>query len=227
MLRIAIASGTSDIVATPHANSEFRYNRAAAEDSRSRLQDAIGASIRIHLGCDFHLQFDLVEDALASPETFSVNGGKYVLIELPESIPPKTVSEVCKRLAGRGLHPILTHPERYPAVRARDQQVEEWVREGILMQVTAGSLLGRFGGNARRAAEAWLNAGLVHFLASDAHDSEDRTPDLATAYSYVCDRWDEATALQLLVSNPRAVLNGASVRRVEASTRRHWFSFGR
>ncbi len=48
----------------------------------------------------------------------------------------------------------------------------------MLSSITAGSLVGRFGDTARRAALRLLREGLVHNVASDAHDIRRRGPDL-------------------------------------------------
>ncbi len=226
MLDIAVESGTSDIVATPHANPMFSYSRERAEILRQELQAAAPRSIRIHLGCDFHLDYDLVNDALQHPSRYSINGLNYLLIELPESIAPKTVADVIDRLCGVGLRPILTHPERYSALRGKRDEIARWMDSGMLVQVTGASLLGRFGSKARKMAESMMDDGQVHFLASDAHDPVSRTPDLRGAWECVSERWGEPTAIKLLETNPRATLTGADVQPVEKSARRRrWFSF--
>jgi protein-tyrosine phosphatase len=217
MLDIACAGGTSDIVATPHANAQYEYRRNEHQQLLATLQQAAGSRIRIHLGCDLHLDYELVELAIADPASYSIAGAGYVLIEPPESFPAKTFSEVCKRMLDAGLRPILTHPERYATLQRRERQIESWIGEGILMQVTAGSLLGQFGGAARQTAERMIAGGLAHFCASDAHDTRGRSPDLSEACRLVEDRWGETAA---------ALLTGGPVKTVTVRARR-WFSFAR
>lgn len=227
MLEAAVAGGTTDIVATPHANLEFAYRRADAENLRNRLQEAVGRRIRIHLGCDLHLAIESVERAIADPSRYSLGGNGYLLVEPPEFLPAKTVSEVCKRLHAAGLRPILTHPERYASLQSRPRQIELWVEEGIRMQVTGGSLLGVFGSAARKTAERMIANGWAHFLASDAHNTGGRSPDLSAVYRLVEDRWGQTAAIQLLERNPRAVLEGDSVKSVVIQARTGWLSFVR
>ena len=47
------------------------------------------------------------------------------------------------------------------------------------MQITAGSLAGAFGRNPLYWAERMLEEGRVHILATDAHDTKRRPPNLS------------------------------------------------
>jgi protein-tyrosine phosphatase len=227
MIRAAWEGGTTDIVATPHANAEYAFDRARAGALRQRLEEAAENQLRIHLGCDLHLGYEWVERALANPAEFSIDGNGYMLVEPPESLPAKTVTLVCARLRAAGLRPILTHPERYAFLQGRERHIEAWVEDGILMQITGGSLLGHFGSAARKTAERLIARGHVHFLASDAHDPIRRSPDLSEVYRLVEDRWGSAAAIQLLDRNPRAALAGEPVEKVAVPSRVPWLSFVR
>jgi protein-tyrosine phosphatase len=93
------------------------------------------------------------------------------------------------------------------------------------VQVTAQSFLDRFGKRARHAADELMERRLVHFVASDAHDTEDRTPLLGEAFAYVVDRYGEAKAQALFSDHPRATLTGdyLEVEEPEAVKKKRWF----
>jgi protein-tyrosine phosphatase len=74
--------------------------------------------------------------------------------------------------------------------------------------VTAQSLLGRFGRAAQEKAEQWLDAGAVHFLASDAHNVTSRPLKLKEAFDLVANSRGHDVARALLVDNPLAAFEG-------------------
>jgi len=230
MLKTAARTGTTDLVATPHANLEFKFDSGLVDQKITELQEAAGPAVRLHRGCDFHLYFDNVQDALANPARYTINGKSYLLVEFSDLLIAKTTAEVFSRLVGAGMVPIITHPERNFLLHSRLDQVKEWIDLGCLVQVTGQSLLGRFGPQAREVARQLMARGMVHFVASDAHDDEDRTTRLDEAYAWVAGRFGEPLAEALFVLNPRAVLEGAPLPaqpEPEPAAPRRWFQFWR
>ncbi len=223
MARMAAAAGTTDIVATPHANNRYVYDDAVVDAKLAELQQAVGGAIRIHRGCDFHLTPENIRDALAVPARFSIAGRGYLLVEFADHSVPETARDIFRKMLGVGLRPVVTHPERNPLLRDRLELVELWVDQGCFVQVTALSVLGRFGKSAKEAADRLLNSSLVHFLASDAHDCKHRTPALDEAWNHVAKEFGERAARSLLQTNPAAALAGGPVERVRVNARRKWF----
>jgi protein-tyrosine phosphatase len=227
MIRIAAETGTTDLVASPHANLEFQFDPERVEQRLAELEKA-GGGVRLHRGCDFHLYFDNIHDALAHPTKYTINHKGYLLVEFPDLLIAKSTPEVFSQLLQSGMTPIITHPERNFLLHKRMPELESWIDSGCLVQVTAQSLLGRFGAEARGVAQQLMKRGLVHFIASDAHDEEDRTPRLDLAYKLVADRYGQERAELLFVTNPRAVIEGQPLPEQpppEADTRRKWFQF--
>ncbi|MGA2268615.1 MAG: CpsB/CapC family capsule biosynthesis tyrosine phosphatase [Bryobacteraceae bacterium] len=226
MLRMAAAAGTTDIVASPHANQEFAFDPATVEHKIAELQEAAGNTPRIHFGCDLQLTTENIEDALRWPGKYSINHRGYLLVEFSDFLIPRTSGEIFARMIAAGLRPIVTHPERNPLLREKVTELEAWVRQGCLVQVTAQSLLGRFGKSAKAAGDHLIARGLVHLLASDAHDLKLRPPVLDEAHRYAQRTFGAEAARWLLLENPRAVLAGASgVTAAMPVRRKKWFSF--
>jgi len=228
MLRIAVDAGTTDIVATPHASPEFPFQPEVVEARIAELVAAADSSARIHPGCDLHLSYDNIQDALACPTKYTVNHKCYLLVEFSDLLIFKTTEEIFDRLLAAGMVPIVTHPERNPLLHQRPERLQAWVEQGCLLQLTAHSLLGRFGEQAREFADLLLRRGLVHFVASDAHDAATRSPDLTGAYRHVARKYGESRAQQLFVANPARVLRGEPLgKEAPASTteRRRWYRF--
>ena len=208
MLRLAVESGTTDIVASPHANHEFKFEPEVVAGKIEELRQAVNGAIRIHSGCDFHLSFDNIQDSLQNPSKYAINHKNYVLVEFSDLLIPKTTDEVFYQMRAAGMIPIITHPERNMLLQKRPDKLEVWVESGCLLQVTAQSFLGRFGKQAKQFADRLLYKGLVHIVASDAHDAKYRPPSLKQAYEYVFKACGEKRAGMLFIKNPRAVLTG-------------------
>jgi protein-tyrosine phosphatase len=224
MLRLAVAGGTTEIVATPHANYRYRYEEALVDQRIRELTLATAGRPVIHRGCDFHLSFDNIQDAVAQPGRYTIAGGAYLLVEFPDTS-VRGFGQALETLMGRGLSLIITHPERHPELQKLNAGFLEWVRLGCLVQVTGQSLLGRFGKQAEASAWEMIGRGLAHFVASDAHGVRDRNPRLDEAFAAVARRAGQETAEALFLRNPAAVLAGKPipVAAPAAPKRRPWY----
>ena len=222
MLHVAAESGTTDIVATPHANTEFRYDAQLIQARFAEVRAAAGGLIRVHLGCDFHISYENVQDALLHPDRYTVNNLCYLMVELPELVMPDAARNVLARLRGAGMIPVITHPERNVAVQGRMEVLRQWVKDGCLLQITGQSLVGRFGAEAERSANGLLREGLAHFIASDGHDCEDRPPRMDEAHGYVRRVYGADRADLLCRINPGKVIAGEPLDEVAD---RKWYRF--
>jgi len=228
MLRMASAAGTTDIVATPHANSEFAFTPAIVEAKIAELQEAVGEIPRIHYGCDFHLNPENIDDALRFPAKYSINHRGFLLVEFADAFIPKSTADIFGRMLSAGLCPIVTHPERNALLQQRLPNLEAWVEIGCYLQVTAQSVLGEFGRRAKEFSHTLLSRQLVHFVASDAHDVKHRTTVLQPAWDFVQTHFGEDTAQLLFEDNPRRAIEGEPLPvQCIAPQKRKWFSWGR
>jgi len=208
MAKLAAEAGTTDLVASPHSDLQFPFDPLVTESRIAELTEACGGVVRLHYGCDFHLHYENVQRALAEPSLYAVNHKRYVLVELSELLIVKTTDEILERMRSAGMIPIITHPERNSVLQHRLEKLESWVSDGCCLQVTAQSLLGRFGRKASVFSAGLLERGLAHFVASDGHDCRNRPPRLDEAFGWVRDRYGPRAAERLFVSNPAAVLAG-------------------
>jgi protein-tyrosine phosphatase len=227
MLRIAAEAGTTDIVATPHSNGEFEYQPALIAERISALTEKTQGKPIIHRGCDLHLSFDNVSEALENPAKYSINGRRYILVECSDLHIAGSMTKVLDRLLGADLVPIVTHPERNPILRKETSRLDDWVNLGCLVQVTALSVLGGFGKSAAATAHQLLSKGMVHVIASDAHDPVHRHPRLDEAYAAVAAQYGNDIAELLFTENPGAIIRGQFVPsdRIPPPERRKWWQF--
>jgi len=230
MMRMAADSGTVGMVASPHANLQFKYDAALVADRIADLTAATGGVPKLYRGCDFHLSLDNIQDALRAPFKYTINQGPYLLVEFADIFIPPTTDEVFRQFLDCGIIPVLTHPERNPILQDHLARVAHWVEMGCLAQVTAQSLTDRFGKAAQRAAWQLLRDNLVHVIASDAHDTVHRPPRLDSARDMLTREFGPQSAALLLVRNPEALVAAMPAFLPEAQHRRpekRWYEFWR
>jgi protein-tyrosine phosphatase len=230
MLRMAAEHGTTDLVATPHANPTYRFNPERIAQQIEELSAALEGIIRLHSGCDFHLSYENIQDAIRYPEKYTIAHQCYLLVEFSDLLIFRNTSEIFDRLREAGMIPVITHPERNNLLRQRLEGLAAWVEAGALVQVTAQSVTGDFGRQAKDFCEVLLDRGLVHFVASDGHDCEHRPPRMDRAHAWLAEHRGEAVAEALCVSNPRAVLTGQPLQGFTTevvTTSRKWYHFWR
>jgi protein-tyrosine phosphatase len=211
MARAAAADGISHIVCSPHANGRYAYELKVIAEKISELQrllDGETIAVKLGRGCDFHMSYENIEEAKLDPAKFSINGLGYILVELPDYGISPGLNEVFYQMQLAGLTPILTHPERNPTLQADRPRMMDWLRGGVLVQVTAGSVVGRMGKHAQRMAHELLANRWVHFLATDAHNTTSRPPKMQEAFEVVAQRYGREYAHLLCVSNPLAAFMG-------------------
>jgi protein-tyrosine phosphatase len=189
MAAMALADGITHVVCTPHANERFPFRPELNRARLNALEEALLAKgigpLVLGLGCDFHLMYENVEDALHAPTRYTINGRNYLLVEFPEySISPNT-SETLYDLRLSGMTPIITHPERNPILLKQPERMAEWLSTGALIE------------------RNW-----VHFIATDAHNLASRPPQMRTAYNTIAAKYGEETAQRLCVDNPRCAFEG-------------------
>jgi len=205
---MAIADGITHVVGTPHANLEYRFNPELVRQRRDELQARLGDRLRLATGCDFHLSFENLQDLYQHPQRYTINQKDYLLVEFADFAIPPGIDDTLHRLQLARLQPIITHPERNGLIRSQPERLWRWVHQGCYVQVTAQSLLGRFGQTTQHLVEEWLAEDRIHFFASDAHNLNSRPLRLGEAFDAVAKRRGEDVARALFEENPLAAWEG-------------------
>lgn len=212
MARAAVAGGVEEIVATPHVSANYPNDPATLGRRVAEVQNALdeaGVPLRVHTGAEVNhaMLHDLSEEALAA---CTLGGGGYVLFEASMGGPMPFVERMVFDLQTRGFKVVLAHPERIAAFQRNVAVVEDLVERGCLCSVTAASVSGQFGGQVKRFTHELFERGLVHNLASDAHDAEYRTPALRPMLEAAVAQLPELehSLGWLTVEVPRAILAG-------------------
>lgn len=208
MAEDAIRDGITHVVATPHASATFHFEYARVRETRDALAEKLDSRLTLATGCDFHLSPENLRSIRREPAPFCINQKDYLLVEFNEFSIPPSMEQTLHELQLAGLRPIVTHPERNGILRTQPERLLKWVQLGCYAQVTAGSLTGVFGPGAQEQAWSWIGQGLVHFVSSDAHNTQRRPLKLRFAFDAIADRFGEDKAHALLTENPMAAFEG-------------------
>ena len=208
MAECAIADGITHVVATPHSSTEYSFDYRRVQYLRDCLQAELGERLTLATGCDFHVNPENLEALRKNPAPYCVNQRNYLLVEFNEISIPPALDETLHDLQLKGIRPVITHPERNAILRRQRDRLANWVRLGCYVQVTAGSLTGGFGPRAQEDSLCWIGQGLVHIVASDAHNTRRRLLKLQPAYDIVRGQFGDDKARALFLHNPMAVFEG-------------------
>ena len=143
-------------------------------------------------------------------------GSRYFLFEPPHHVAPPRLEETVLSTIAAGYVPIVTHPERLSWIESHYAIMQRLVAGGAWMQLTAGALTGRFGKRPQYWGERMLDEGLVHVIATDAHNLRNRKPRLTEATEAVAVRLGERGAMDMVLTRPRLVLENADPSRAPA-----------
>lgn len=181
LARVAAELGTRTIVATPHVSFRYPNDSATIErlvrETNAAFADA-GLALNVLAGAEIAMTraADLATEELTA---LTLGGGPWLLIECPFASVAIGLDTLILELEEQGHRIVLAHPERCPAFHRDPEMLESLVQGGVLTSITAGSLVGRFGGPVKRFALELFEAEMVHNVASDAHDPEQRRPGMA------------------------------------------------
>lgn len=181
MARRAVRAGIETVVATPHVNSRYPNEPATIGAGLANVREALAREqleLEVRPGAEIAVSH-LAEADIPDLGALSLGGGDWLLIEPPFATIASGLLTTVQGLLWDGHRVVLAHPERCPAIHRDPSIVRTLVADGVLMSLTAGSLAGRFGSQARRLALALLREEMAHNVTSDSHDAGNRPPSIA------------------------------------------------
>jgi protein-tyrosine phosphatase len=209
----AVRAGTRAVATTSHVNAGYGLSAGDIAAARAALAERLAAD---------GIALELLAGGEVAPERLpdlddedlrelTLGGGPCVLLECPFAPMGSTMEPMVADLRRRGFAVLLAHPERSPTYQREPARLARLVELGAVAQVTGGALSGGFGDRAQRAAFGLLEAGLVHVLASDSHDSTHRPPDPRMAAGVLDDRYGdvEEQLAWMTEAVPAALVAGA------------------
>ena len=205
MARMAVQSGVTVMVATPHCmDDRAQQVYAAWRLLREALRDT-EIPLKLYLGMEIFGTADTVR-LLRARRLFPLNGSQYPLIEFSFRSTGEEETQILYQVLRAGYRPLVAHPERYGYVRENPELINLWTKMGCLLQVNRGSLLGRFGPGAQRMAAELVERGFVTAVATDAHSLRVRTPWMKDIQTLLSQEYSPQLARKLLLQNPQHIL---------------------
>ena len=226
MCEMAREEGVTHIVGTPHCSDQFEFNWDNNVAKRDELQAAIGEEPQLLLGCDFHLNDINLELLKISPDPFLIAQQNHLLVENSNYSLPPAMEQMFFILRTQGIIPVLTHPERNPLWQRKTDLLKRLADQDCVVQITAGSLMGRFGRLAQKMSLQWLHEGIVHVVASDAHNTTSRPLKLRDAFDVVVKEVGSDNAELLFIYNPQSIIEGGQISHPRPPLKRKWHFFG-
>ena len=212
MARVAAASGTTTIVATPHIDHRWGVRPHDLPRRGAALTDALREEgIELELRTSGEIAISRLADLSGEElDSLRLGDGRYLLVESPMNPADADFDVLLLKVQERGQPIVLAHPERCPLFQREPERLARCVEAGMLCSITAGSLRGDFGERVRRFSVELLNEGMVHDLASDAHDHDSRTPSLEGALEQAENELPGVTARAEWLTSvaPAAILTG-------------------
>ena len=233
MAELAVAGGCSVLFATPHLIARQDLEKAKELAGQvAKLRGALAAAgipLRVLPGMEGYPEEFIIE-AVAAGYPITLNqAGKYLLLETPLTRLPMGFEHLVYGLELQGITAILAHPERSAAVQENPRVLEPLVERGVLLQINAGSLLGRHRSRAEQTVRALLALHWVQFVASDAHSPRRRRPGLSPVMRPLTDIVGKEMAAALLKQNGQCVIDGQPIScapRAYQAVRKGWRPFG-
>lgn len=216
MAQLAAESGTKGIIATPHCNIPGMFDNYwsnALEEKVRILQNELnekGIPVTVYSGQEVFLSRDF-DERLKKGEFITLNGSRYMLVELDFRIDEISAISKLEYLAAEGYIPILAHPERYGFVIENPSVIKKIRSSGCLVQLNGGSITGDFGGYIQKTADLIIRNSFADFIASDAHSQYSRTPALSDVHELICENYSYDYADLLFRTNPLNVLENRSI----------------
>lgn len=210
LIRATVAAGVGTVLATPHVSSRYPNDAASIAASVHELRGCLDdEGIEVELLAGAEVAMTKIEEIEAEElARLGLGGGSWLLLEPPFSPVAPGLGRIVRDVHLAGMNVLLAHPERCPAFHRDPDAVRALVADGVLTSLTAGSLVGRFGGSVRRFAVSLLRDGLAHNVASDAHDVSGRAPGIRAEIEQA--GFGELTGW-LTEEVPAAILAGAEI----------------
>jgi protein-tyrosine phosphatase len=217
MARLAVADGITTMVATPHLfrrksvdfgdlNHPDKIRQAVALFNERLAEEQI--ELTVLPGCEVPLFIDIIK-FFDDQKILTLNDTeRYICLEMPDTVIPPATENIVFELNSRGITPIITHPERNLVFYEMPDKLRRFVSLGCLAQITARSLIRGFGWGIARFTKKLVREGLIHLMATDAHNTAKRPPVMGDALKKLTKMMGESRARDMVETLPERIIRG-------------------
>ena len=214
MAKIYLENGIKTVIATPHyieknISTSKEDTKNILEDLKIQL-DREGLDLEIFLGNEAYISMDLIKD-IEEGYMATLNGTRYILVELPMMDIPLYVENVIYELLLKGYVPIIAHPERNAKIIEDPNILYNLIEKGALAQLNLPSLEGKYGEEIQETAEILLKHNMIHFLGTDAHGSRRKSPRFSKTLEILKTIVSEEDYDSLTYQNPTLLLKNENI----------------
>ncbi|MEP7274132.1 MAG: CpsB/CapC family capsule biosynthesis tyrosine phosphatase [Acidobacteriota bacterium] len=213
MCHAAADDGIEVIVATPHMFDGV-HTTPEGDHIRERIgqvMTACGGRIQIVPGGEVRYSHEIFQEAKDPKTKIKLNGTSYMLLEFAFQMVPPNIEMTIFQMLNAGITPVIAHPERNKRIQQHPEILAGLIDRGAFAQIDAGSLTKSFGAEPFQSAKRIIEAGMAHFIATDAHHLERRRPILSDAVAVATTIGGAEYAQAMVTENPRALINDRAI----------------
>ena len=129
-----------------------------------------------------------------------------ILVEFSYTAEFDFIMQTVEKLQSAGMTPVIAHFERYQCLHEDYALVHYLAEEEVLLQMNCNAILGKEGVRMKRFCKMALKDGVVDLLASDAHNTTDRSVHIQETADLIRKKFGEDTVAELLQTNPQQLI---------------------
>lgn len=212
MLQLEYDCGVRTVYLTPHyRRNMFESPPELRRKHFERLKQLCAErfpDLELRLGCELYANMDMLQQ-IREDGCLTMDSTEFVLLEFPMYAEKRYMIERCQSLLHSGYSPIIAHAERYRAIRRDPGLLQTLADMGVYIQMNAASIIGKEGLLWKWFCKKAMERGLLHFIGSDAHDTDQRRPDLEKCAQYLEKTMGAEYRDQIMILNPQEILEGS------------------
>lgn len=206
--------GVREIVATSHRRKGmFEVEEEIIKRNFKILKEETAKlfpNVKLHYGAEIYYTPTIISK-LEQNIFPTLANSSYVLVEFSYNISFREIFSAVNEITLLGLKPVIAHIERYN-IFENIKYVKEIIKIGAYVQINASSVLKTKlffdrEKNRKKIARKLLKEKLVHFIASDMHNTNSRKNMLLEAKIIIEKKYGIDYSNKLFIDNQKRVIN--------------------